>query len=82
MNKLLQIYYTLNDCLFLILNVDLGELTEKMKDFLRILEVVRPAWFLENIDINKGFGCPQADREKILRTFILKAVYNFLRPKH
>ena len=43
MNKLLQIYYTLNDCLFLILNVDLGELTEKMKDFLRILEVVRAA---------------------------------------
>ena len=78
MNKLLQIYYTLNDCLFLILNVDLEELTKKIKDFLRILEVVRPAWFLENIDINKGFGRPQADREKILRAFILI----ILRPKH
>lgn len=77
MNKLSQIYYTLNDCLFPILNVDLGELTEKMKDFLRILEVVRPARFLENIDIKKGFGRPQADREKILRAFILKAVYNY-----
>ena len=55
----------------------MGKLTKKMKEFLQILEVVKPARFLENIDPNKGFGRPQADREKILRAFILKAVYTF-----
>ena len=62
---------------FQILNADFGKLTEKMKEFLRILEVVRPARFLENLDPNKGFGLPQANREKILRAFILKTVYNY-----
>jgi hypothetical protein len=77
MNQLSQIYYNLNDYLFPIINTDFGKLTKKMKEFLQILEVVKPTRFLENIDPNKGFGLPQADREKILRAFILKAVYNF-----
>ena len=77
MNQLSQLYYTLNNYLFPILNMDFVQLTDKMKEVLRIIEVVKPAVFLENIDKNKGFGHPQPGREKILRAFTLKAVYNY-----
>lgn len=77
MNRLTNIYYNLSDYLFPVLESDFGVLTPKMKDFLKILEVVKPSRFLENIDIPKNFGRPQANRENILKAFILKHVFNY-----
>ena len=45
MNQLSQLYYTLNDFLFPILNMDFVQLTDKMKEVSRIIEVVKPAFF-------------------------------------
>ncbi len=56
---------------------EIGEITEKMKEFLRILEVVRPSRFLTNALRWCGSGRPMKDREKIFRAFLVKSVYDF-----
>ena len=43
MNRLSDIYYTTESYLFPIVEEEIGEITSKMKEFLRILEVVRPS---------------------------------------
>ena len=48
-----------------------------MKEFLRILEVVRPSRFLTNALRWCGLGRPMKDREKIFRAFLVKSVYDF-----
>lgn len=77
MNKLSDIYYTTESYLFPMVEEEFGEITDKMKEFLRILEVVRPSRFLVNALRWCGFGRPMQDREKIFRAFLLKAVYDF-----
>ena len=56
---------------------EIGEITGKMKEFLRILEVVRPSRFLTNALRWCGLGRPMKDREKIFRAFLVKSVYDF-----
>ena len=46
MNRLTDIYYTTESYLFPMVEEEMGEITGKMKAFLRILEVVRPSRFL------------------------------------
>ena len=48
-----------------------------MKEFLRILEVVRPSRFLTNALRWCGLGRPMKDREKIFRAFPVKSLYDF-----
>ena len=48
MNRLSDIYYTTESYLFPIVEEDIGEKIGKMKEFLWILEVVRPSRFLTN----------------------------------
>ena len=48
MNRLSDIYYTTESYLFPMVEEGIGEITGKMKEFLRILEVVRPSRFLTN----------------------------------
>jgi len=55
---------------------ELGELTAKMQEFLRIVEVVRPSRFITSALRWCGLGRPMKDREKMLRAFFLKAVYD------
>ena len=77
MNRLSDIYYTTESYLFPMVEEEIGEITEKMKEFLRILEVVRPSRFLTNALRWCGLGRPMKDREKIFRAFLLKSVYDF-----
>ena len=44
MNRLSGIYYTTESYLLPMVEEEIGEITSKMKEFLRILEVVRPAF--------------------------------------
>ena len=48
-----------------------------MKEFLRILELLRPNRFLTDALRWCGLGRPMKDREHILRSFFMKSVYNF-----
>ena len=77
MNRLSDIYYTTESYLFPIVEEEIGEITSKMKEFLRILEVVRPSRFLTNALRWCGLGRPIQDREKIFRAFLVKSVYDF-----
>ena len=77
MNRLSDIYYTTESYLFPMVEEGIGEITGKMKEFLRILEVVRPSRFLTNALRWCGLGRPMKDREKIFRAFLVKSVYDF-----
>ena len=55
---------------------EIGELTAKMKEFLRIAELVKPSRFITSALRWSGLGRPMKDREKMLRAFFLKAVYD------
>ena len=46
MNSLSEIYFTTERYLFPMVEEEIGEISEKMKDFLRIVEIIRPARFL------------------------------------
>jgi hypothetical protein len=55
---------------------EIGELTAKMKEFLRIVELVQPERFITAALQWCGLGRPMASREKMLRAFFMKAVYD------
>ena len=76
MNDLPKLYFTMQAHLFPMLEEEIGELTEKMKEFLRIVEVVHPSRFISDALRWCGLGRPMKDREKMLRAFFLKAVYD------
>lgn len=76
MNDLPKLYFTMETYLFPMLEEELGELTTKMKEFLRIVELVRPSRFITSALPWCGLGRPMKDREKMLRAFFLKAVYD------
>ena len=77
MNDLPKLYFTMERNLFPLMEEELGELTAKMREFLRIVEVVRPSRFITRALRWCGLGRPMKDREKMLRAFFLKAVYDF-----
>ena len=76
MNDLHKMYFTMEQYLFPMVEEEIGELTAKMKEFLRIVEVVRPSRLINDALCWCGLGRPLKDREKILRAFFLKAVYD------
>jgi hypothetical protein len=55
---------------------EIGELTEKLQEFLRIVELVRPSRFMTGNLSWCGFGRPLKNRENIFRAFVLMAVYD------
>ena len=67
MNDLPKLYFTMERYLFPLLEEELGELTAKMREFLRIVEVVRPSRFITSALRWCGLGRPMKDREKMLR---------------
>ena len=77
MNRLSDIYYTTENYLSPMLEEGFCEISSKMKDFLRILEVIRPSRFLTNALHWCGMGRPMQNREKIFRAFLMKSVYDF-----
>jgi hypothetical protein len=48
MNNLPTLYTSIERKLFPMWEEEIGELSDKMRDFLRILEVVRPSRFITN----------------------------------
>jgi hypothetical protein len=76
MNDLPMLYFTMETYLFPMVEEELGELTAKMREFLRIVEVVRPSRFITDALRWCGLGRPMKDREKMLLAFFLKAVYD------
>ena len=76
MNDLPKLYFTMETYLFPMLEEEIGEITAKMKEFLRIVEMVKPSRFINNALRWCGLGRPMKDREKMLRAFFLKAVYD------
>ena len=77
MNDLPKLYFTMETYLFPLLEEELCELTAKMKEFLRIVEMIKPSRFITSTLRWSGLGRPMKDREKMLRAFFLKAVYDF-----
>ena len=77
MNSLSEIYFTTERYLFPMVEEEIGEISEKMKEFLRIVEIIRPARFLTDALRWCGLGRPMKDREHILRAFFMKSVYDF-----
>ncbi len=76
MNSLPELYFSMESYLFPVVEEEIGEITAKMKEFLRILELVRPSRFINSALRWCGLGRPMKDREKMLRAFFLKAVYD------
>jgi len=76
MNDLRVRYFSMQSDLFPMLEEELGELTAKMKEFLQIIELVQPSRFIRGVLCWSGLGRPMASREKMLRGFFLKSVYN------
>jgi hypothetical protein len=76
MNVLRKRYFSIEHDLFPMVEEEFGELTAKMKEFLRIVELVQPRRFITEALRWCGLGRPMKDREKMLLAFFLKAVYN------
>ena len=77
MNSLSEIYFTTQSYLFPVVEEEIGEITEKMKEFLLLLEAIRPSRYMTDALRWCGFGRPMKDREKILRAFFMKSIYDF-----
>ncbi len=76
MNSLPELCFSMESYLFPVEEEEIGEITAKMKEFLRILELVRPSRFINSALRWSGLGRPMKNREKMLRAFFLKAVYD------
>ena len=77
MSNLPSTYFNIQSRLFPMVEEEIGELTEKSQEFLRIIELVKPSRFIIGILSWNGSGRPPKSRENLLRAFFLKSVYNF-----
>jgi len=76
MNELRETYITIEQYLFPVWEEEFGPLTGKQQEFLRELELVRPARFIGSNMRWGGKGRPCRSREGMLRAFMVKAVYD------
>jgi len=58
------------------LEEEIGELTAKQSDFVRIVELISPQQYFRDFHW-KGFGRPPEVRVSIFKAFVAKSVYNF-----
>ena len=73
-NRLAQAWLNIQDSLFPWLAEELGELTQKQKELVTTLEMIRIEEFVFS---SRGFpGRPPKDRGAIARAFVAKMVYN------
>jgi transposase len=56
---------------------EIGEITENLQEFLRIIELVKPSRFIDGALSWCGLGRRMKSRESIFRAFVLKSVYDF-----
>jgi hypothetical protein len=76
MNNLSEMYFNLQCRLFPLLEDEIGEITEKLQEFLRIIELVKPARFITGALSWCGLGRRLKKRENLLRAYFLKSVYD------
>ncbi|HKO97542.1 MAG TPA: transposase [Pyrinomonadaceae bacterium] len=69
-----QFWLTVQGSLFPWLQAELGELSAKQQQLVKILELVQIESFLKSA--GRGLGRPSEDRQAIARAFVAKAVYN------
>jgi len=55
---------------------EIGELTKKQQEFLRIIELVKPSRFIDGILSWCELGRRLKSREKMLRAYFLKSIYD------
>ena len=76
MKELRETYFSIQTTLLPILEGEKIELSPKMKEFVELVEAVKPSRFLNSLLVWTGFGRPMINRENIIRAFMLKSVYN------
>jgi hypothetical protein len=72
-----KLYTSIQRTLFPMVEEEIGELTTKQKLFVAIIEMIKPSRFITPELSWSGLGRPMKEREYVLRSFILKAIYNF-----
>jgi len=77
MKPLQQFYFNMQMLLFPAMEEEIGEMTGKMQEFVMLLELLKPGRFIPDALLGGVLGRPRRSRERLLRAFLLKAVYNF-----
>jgi len=75
-NRLGQLWNSIQTWLFPSLEDELGELDDKHKEFVAVCELCRPQDFMAPYRW-LGNGCPPKDRLALCKTFVAKAVWDF-----
>ena len=63
MNNLSEIYFNIQSRIFPMLEEEIGELTKKQQEFLRIIELVKPSRFIDGILSWRGVDFNYSSRE-------------------
>ncbi len=69
MNNLPEIYFNIQSRLFPMVEEEMGELSAKLQEFLRIIELVKPSRFMIETLSWCGLGHRLESRENMLRAF-------------
>ena len=77
MKPLQQFYFNMQMFLFPAMEEEIGEMTGKMQEFVMLVELLKPGRFIPDALLGGVLGRPRRSRERLLRAFLLKAVYNF-----
>ncbi len=77
MKPLQQFYFNMQMLLFPAMEEEIGEMTGKMQEFVMPVELLKPGRFIPDALCGSVLSRPRRSRERLLRAFPLKAVYNF-----
>jgi hypothetical protein len=76
MRNLSSVFNSIQSWLFPALEEEIDELTEKQREFVRIIELIDPARFMSQFNWC-GLGRPTETRLSIFKAFMAKSIYNF-----
>ena len=76
MKELRETYFSIQTTLFPVLEEEKIEISGKIKEFVELIEAVKPSRFLNDFLLWTGLGRPIKNREAIIRAMMLKHVYN------
>ena len=76
MERLSSVFYSIQKWLFPVLEEELGELGEKEREFVRVLELMKPDKFMGPFGW-QGMGRPRDGRLPVLKAFMAKTVFKY-----